>query len=122
MEKIIAFAFLLISITGYGQDDRRKKDSMVLFAPTGKGVTDGEPVSEKIGINGGRLISSDKKVEIIIPAGALSSETMISIQPVTNLCKSGIGKTYRFEPSGLKFLVPATLVFHYTDEDTANGS
>ena len=92
MKKIIAISFLLISITVYGQEDRRKKDSIALFAPTGKGVTDGEPVTEKIGINGGRLISSDKKVEIIIPAGALPSETMISIQPVTNLSISGIGK------------------------------
>lgn len=122
MKKIIAISFLLISITVYGQEDRRKKDSIALFAPTGKGVPDGEPVTEKIGINGGRLISSDKKVEIIIPAGALPSETMISIQPVTNLSISGIGKTYRFEPSGLKFLVPAKLVFHYTDQDTADGS
>ncbi len=61
MKKIIAFSFLLISFTVYGQDDRRKKDSIALFAPTEKGVPDGETISEKIGNNGGRLISSDKK-------------------------------------------------------------
>lgn len=121
MHKIIVF-FLLISINNYGQDNQREKDSILLFAPTEKGVPDGEPVSEKISPAGGRLISSDKKVEIIIPAGALPSETLISIQPVTNLSTSGIGKTYRFEPSGLKFLVPAKLVFHYSDQDTTDGS
>jgi len=122
MKKIIAFSFLLFSVTAYSQDDRRKSDSIALFAPTGKGLPDGEPVNEKIGNNGGRIISSDKKVEIIIPAGALQKETTISIQPVTSLSPAAIGKTYRFEPSGLQFKVPAKLVFHYSDEDTADGS
>jgi len=122
MKKIFLFSFLLLSTIIYSQDSNRKKDSIALFAPTGKGLPDGEAVSEMISKNGGRLFSSDKKVEIIIPEGALLSETKISIQPVTNLSVSGIGKTYRFEPSGLKFLIPAKLAFHYSDQDTTDGS
>jgi hypothetical protein len=122
MKKIIVFTFLLISLISYGQDDERIKDSLALFAPTPKGKPDGEAVSETIGKNGGRIVSSDKKTELIIPAGALTSETIISVQPVTNLAASGFGKTYRFEPSGLHFLKPAQLVFHYTEEDAQDGS
>jgi len=33
MKKIIAFSFLLISITVYGQDDQRKKDSIGALKP-----------------------------------------------------------------------------------------
>ena len=122
MKKIIGFIFLLVSFITQAQEDKRKKDSMILFAPTGIGTPDGEPVSQQIGKEGGRIISSDNKAELIIPPGAMSSETMISIQPVTNMAKAGIGKTYHFEPSGLQFQRPVQLIFHYSDKDTDGDS
>lgn len=122
MKKLFAFIFFVIPIITKAQDDQRKKDSMIIFAPTAIGLPDGEPVSQEIGKEGGRIISSDNKTELIIPAGALLSETMISIQPVTDLAKAGIGKTYRFEPSGLKFQKPAQLIFHYTGKNTNGDS
>ncbi|MGZ8537177.1 MAG: hypothetical protein ACXWV9_02885 [Flavisolibacter sp.] len=122
MKKIFTLLFLLLSCMGLCQEDQRNKDSMFLFAPTEKGIPDGEAVSKKIGKEGGSLFSSDKKLEIIIPPGALTSEKTISIQPVTNLAKAGIGKTYYMEPSGLQFLQPVELIFHYTDQNIEEGS
>jgi hypothetical protein len=122
MKKRIAFVFWLIPLIIQGQPDQRIKDSLVLFAPTATGVPNSEPVSVMIGKEGGKLISADKKAELIIPPGALLSETMISIQPVTNMARTGIGKTYYFEPSGLQFKQPVQLIFHYTDKDTDEGS
>ena len=122
MKKIFAFVFLLATMTSFGQNDQRRKDSMFLFAPTAKGEPDGELVSRMMNGDGGRLISLDKKVELIIPPGALSSETTISIQPVINLARGGIGKTYRFEPSGIQFLKSVQLIFHYSDKETNGDS
>ncbi len=117
MKKIIVFSFLLISLITHGQNDQRIKDSLALYAPTEIGKPDGEPVSQKIGKDGGTLISSDNKITLIIPAGALLSETLISIQPTTNFAQESMGKAYQLEPSGIQFQKPAQLVFHYTDEE-----
>ena len=117
MHKLIVFPFLLFSVIIQGQNDQRKKDSLALSAPTEIGTPDGEPVSKKIGIDGGTLISSDNKITLIIPAGALLSETPISIQPTTNFAKGSMGKAYGLEPSGIQFQKPAQLVFRYTEKE-----
>ncbi len=122
MKKIIVFSFLLISLITHGQNDQRIKDSLALYAPTEIGKPDGEPVSQKIGKDGGTLISSDNKITLIIPAGALLSETLISIQPATNPAEGGVGKGYDLEPSGIQFQAPVQLIFHYTDKDMEDGS
>jgi hypothetical protein len=124
MKKIIVFTCFFVSVAALAQ----RKDSILAeitklqFTPTEIGKPDGEPVSQKIGANGGKLVSSDNKVELKIPPGALSSETMISIQPATNTGKGGVGKSYSFEPSGIQFQQPVQLVLHYTDEELDGDS
>lgn len=81
------------------------------------GKPDGKLASQKIGQAGGRIISDDGRVELIFPVGALTSDTMISIQPTTNHAPNGTGKAYKFEPSGISFKKPVQLAFHYTNED-----
>lgn len=124
MKKIIVFVFLFVYITASAQ----RKDSILAaivklqLTPTETGKPDGEPVNQKIGPNGGKLISSDNKVELNIPAGALSAETTISIQPETNPMEGGLGKSYSFEPSGINFQQPVQLVFHYSDKELDGDS
>ena len=99
--------------------------------PTGNGDTSaaitaigtpiGSPVTKTIGAAGGTIISADGRAELNIPAGALSSDLAISIQPITNECPNGVGVAYDFLPNGTKFLIPATLTMHYTDDDI-NGT
>jgi hypothetical protein len=122
MKKLLSFIFLLSSSVVSGQNELSSKDSADFFGPTEKGVPDGEKVSREIGAEGGKLVSSDGRVELIIPAGALSSNTTISIQPITNLAQGGAGKAYNFEPSGIKFQQPVQLVFHYSDKEMNGDS
>ncbi len=87
--------------------------------PTPVGTPNGNPVTVTIGSNGGNIVSTDSAVELRFPNGALSANTQITIQPITNNAPNGLGNAYRFSPDGLKFSTPVNLVFHYTDEQIA---
>jgi hypothetical protein len=84
---------------------------------TAVGTPVGSPVTKTIGPSGGSISSDDGKVQLTIPAGALAANTDITVQPVTNEVPGGIGLSYDFLPNGTKFSKPATLIFHYTDDD-----
>jgi hypothetical protein len=96
-------------------------DSAAAPAITAIGKPVGSPVTLNIGASGGSLISPDGKLELTIPAGALSASTLISIQPVTNTAPSGLGSAYQLSPEGTIFNQPVTITFHYADSDV-NGS
>ncbi len=83
---------------------------------TGVGNPDGNAISQTIGPEGGRLATPDGVVQLVLPAGAVTQPTTITIQPITNHTPNGIGKAYRFSPDGLQFDKPATLTFQYTDD------
>jgi hypothetical protein len=116
MKKILFFLFLCSSITALAQNEVAE-DTTAQPAITEKGKPDGDKTGMQIGKDGGSLISSDGKLELIIPPGALSKKTDISIQPVTNLMPNGNGKAYSLEPSGIRFQEPVQLIFHYSPED-----
>jgi hypothetical protein len=122
VKSILFTFFLLIPLMTPAQKDQRVKDSLALFGPTPIGTPDGELTIKKIGRDGGKLVSSDKKLELIIPAGALLSETEINIQPSTNFATAGVGKAYSLEPHGIQFEEPVQLVFHYTDKEMNGDS
>ena len=105
----------------HAQDDRNIKDSFLL-KPTAIGEPDGEKNTATIDKEGGRVISADKKIELIFPEGAVATKTIISIQPITNTSSDGVGKGYQLEPSGTQFQIPVQLIFHYTDKDMEDGS
>jgi hypothetical protein len=90
-------------------------------AVTGIGIPVGDPVSQDMDASGGSLTSPDGKLTVVIPAGALSATTTISIQPVTNTTPGGIGTSYQLMPEGTTFSQPVTITFHYSDDDV-NGS
>jgi hypothetical protein len=81
------------------------------------GTAIGSPVSKSIDASGGSIVSADGILHITVPAGALSSATTITIQPVTNTLPTGIYNGYELTPDGQKFQVPITLEFHYRDSD-----
>jgi hypothetical protein len=84
---------------------------------TAIGTPDGKLVSKEIGPAGGKIISDDQRVELIFPEGALTAKKNISIQPIVNLIPNGNGKAYQFEPSGIRFIKPVEIIFHYTQEE-----
>lgn len=93
----------------------------VEVAHTAIGTPIGNMSAKTIGTAGGSILSEDGRVELNFPAGALSANTDISIQPVTNEAPGGIGTSYHFMPDGSKFNQPVTLTFHYTDKNI-NGT
>jgi len=84
-------------------------------AVTAVGIPVGTKITKTIGPAGGSITSDDGKVDLTIPAGALSANTDISIQSVTNECPGSVGLSYDLTPNGTKFSVPVSLTFHYTD-------
>ena len=84
---------------------------------TAIGVATGNAVSANIGPAGGRLSSPDGTMFLTVPAGALGTDTLIGIQPFTNLAHARIGGAFRLSPEGQTFLKPVTLTFSYSDQD-----
>ena len=117
MKKIIVFILLFVSVNASAQNIA-VTDTVIRFGVTEKGKPDGEKAENEISKDGGSLQSSDGKVELIFPAGAVTKKTAISIQPVTNHAPNGSGKAYQMEPSGINFQQPVQIIFHYTDEET----
>ncbi len=80
---------------------------------TDVGTPTGTISTASIGTAGGTLQSVDGKISVTISAGALTSTTAISIQPITNNAPLGLGFGYRLLPEGTTFAMPVQLTFHY---------
>jgi len=119
MKSILTILLLTSVLQAIGQND----SVSVVYSRT---LTDfGKPVSNvltrDIGTEGGKIISADKRLELLIPPGALTARTSISITPVNNMAAGGRGNAYKLEPSGIQFQQPAQILFHYSEDDY-NGS
>src|SRR5689334_12990381 len=113
--KIIFISILLFSWCSLHA--QMKDDSLFIPDVKGFGITNGDLINKQIGSGGGKIVSSDGRVELIFPPGALNLNTSITIQPTTNVFDSTAGQAYRFEPSGIQFKKPVTVIFHYSDEE-----
>lgn len=80
--------------------------------PAAQGAPLGAPAVATIGEAGGTLASTDARLTLSIPAGAVSAPTAFSIQEITNTAPGGVGSAYRIEPHGAALAAAATLVFH----------
>jgi len=125
MKKITALILVFVSVTAGAQvKDVIQETEFInsIFVATAPGHPNGEKTSATIGQVGGSLKSSDKRIELIFPPDALTSDKQISIQPITNLAQEGIGKGYKMEPSGIQFEKPVQLIYHYMDAETKGDS
>ena len=93
----------------------------VTGAVTPVGTAEGDVIAAPIGPGGGTVESADKRIQISIPAGALTANQTISVQPISNNCPAGSGQAFRLMPHGITFAKPVAITFQYTDEDI-NGS
>ncbi len=78
-----------------------------------KGTTAGTRVVKNIGPEGGSIQSSDGKLTIEIPQGALATGTAVGIEPVSNTNIAGIGGAYRLTPHGQTFAKPVTITLSW---------
>jgi hypothetical protein len=98
---------------GTGPDDGGSNGDVPM--PTPVGTSNGAPVSGTIGAAGGSLTSSDGLFTVDVPPGALASDTLITIQPITNTAHGGDGNAYRLTPDGLTFALPVDVTVDLTD-------
>ncbi|WP_266364778.1 hypothetical protein [Tellurirhabdus rosea] len=90
-------------------------------AVTPVGTPVGTLLTAVIGPAGSSIESEDKRIRVDIPAGALTSNQTISVQPLDqNHCPGGTGQAFRLLPHGLTFDQPATISFRYGNEDLTN--
>ncbi|GAB2777602.1 hypothetical protein GCM10027275_20930 [Rhabdobacter roseus] len=81
--------------------------------PTEVGKPIGAVTTKIIGAAGGYLSTPDGKLTLTFPAGALTTDTPVTIQPVENKAINGLGIGYEFGPDGTKFAKPVTFTYHY---------
>lgn len=87
---------------------------------TDVGTPVGAPATATIGAAGGSLSSPDSRLQVTIPAGALTADTAIAIQPITDRAPGGRGNAYRLTPDGQSFAKPVSFAFQYGEPDLAN--
>jgi hypothetical protein len=90
-------------------------------AQTPAGEPEGLPAFAAIGAAGGSLTSSDGRLRMTVPAGAVAADTEFGIQPITATAPGALGPAYRLTPEGTTFAQPVTLRFAYSaNEGGAN--
>lgn len=114
---LLALFITAMALAACKKDGGGKPDLKPAITPVG--TNDGSPVTKTIGNAGGSIMSDDGEMELIIPSGALATNTDITIQPITNNAPNGRRKAYRCLPDGLQFSKNITVKFHYTDKDAA---
>ncbi len=122
MKKILVLGFttsILFAITvlfpslAYAQNNKADTSRKPFITPVAKPF--GDIASAKMDSKGGKLVSSDKGLEVIVPENALDSEITISIQSSHNDLNETDEGAYQLEPSGIQFKKAVQLIFHYTD-------
>jgi hypothetical protein len=116
----LVLLFVAVLLSSCGGDDTNPmddgNDDPTDAVPTAPGTPNGSPTTTTIGPAGGSLMSADGALQLIVPAGALTTDTALTIQPITNSAWGGVGPAYRLTPDGTTFATPVSLVFEVTDE------
>lgn len=73
----------------------------------------GAPATATIGGAGGVLVSTDGRLTLDVPAGALAADTVIEIQQIE--WPRGVG--WRLAPEGLQFALPVTVATTFTEAE-----
>lgn len=112
---------LMVGLTSCTKTDRPDPEMPIdlsLLTPevTPKGMPTGSVYTQQVGVAGGKVQSPDGKISIDIPAGALNSNTIIGIQPITNEAPMGAGNAFRLTPEGAVFASPVTITIKYGDD------
>jgi hypothetical protein len=74
-----------------------------------------------VGPSGGALTSSDGKLAVDIPAGALTGDVTITTEAAAAPAAGAVGTVYEIGPTGTQFAMPVTLTLHY-DMAMLNGA
>jgi hypothetical protein len=75
------------------------------------------PSSGVVGAAGGTVSSSDGRVRLSVPPGAVSGETTITIAPARSDVPGAVGQVWEIAPTGLVFARPVRVELAYRDAD-----
>ncbi|MBO9727977.1 MAG: hypothetical protein J7623_05005 [Chitinophaga sp.] len=114
---VLLMSIMLISMYSCKKNDNQPVPTPQRGTIHEKGTPAGEAVTAKIGPAGGTLTTTDGRMKLNVPAGAVTKETDFIIQPVTNTLPGSPGNAYRLLPEGQTFTKPVTLTFHYNNND-----
>jgi hypothetical protein len=81
---------------------------------TSAGTPVGPAVTKSIGAAGGTLVFQEDgkdRVTVSVPAGAVSSSTTFSVQPISVALANSIGASYLIEPHGVTFATPVSITY-----------
>lgn len=118
---VLLTCFVLVACSSDTQDGTPQSKKPVPVV-TGIGEPTGSPASAVIGSAGGSLKSPDGALTLTVPPGALTADTTLTIQPLSNLAPGGVGSAYRLGPEGQTFAVPVTLTRTYGDPDVTGSA
>ncbi len=90
--------------------------------PTEVGKPVGAPVQKIIGPAGGSISTPDQIFTLVIPPGAIATDTTIIMQAVENKAWSGTGPGYVLSPKNLELTKPAILTWNYQESDIAGST
>ncbi len=76
----------------------------------------------EIGPNGGAVTSSDGKLTMNVPAGAIDGSILFSVKAATAWPSGAVGQVYEVEPSGTRFAKPATIALSYAGLGLASSA
>lgn len=117
MNRIIKVCLCLLVVGCKPVADKLDPDASGPPAVTEVGKPTGPMTTQTIGPSGGTLSSSDGRLTLTIPAGALSRETVLTVEPVENTAPNGVGRGYHFGPAGTQFVKSATWTYRYEPEE-----
>ncbi|MCA9651244.1 MAG: hypothetical protein H6712_02090 [Myxococcales bacterium] len=66
-----------------------------------------------VGPEGGVVVSRDGRLTLDIPAGALTDDVEITIEPADDLPEGALGPAYRVLPVGTVFEAPVAVMYDY---------
>lgn len=89
--------------------------------PTPIGAPIGAAEQVVIGPAGGTFVTSDTRLKLEFPAGALTTQTTISVQPIEDHCPAASGIAYLITPHDIQFKQPVRLTMNYGDSDVINS-
>ncbi|WP_295128796.1 hypothetical protein [uncultured Chitinophaga sp.] len=125
MKRIHAYCLLIAMLAA--SCDKKNNDGPAEIPEDMEEVITAKPmplaaaVTKVIGAEGGTLSLGNDSVKIVVPAGAVSSATTFSIQPVENTLQQSDGKvSYELLPHDVNFSKPISVSFKYAADLSMN--
>jgi hypothetical protein len=92
-------------------------------AGCGSGSTVDRPITTMmVGEAGGSLSSANGRLDVSVPPGAVASDVAFTIQQIDSPRAGAVGQVFELGPSGMTFLKPVTLGFHFSEADLGTNS